>query len=202
MKTILPLLIILLTISCKSQNIVPYDSDQDIFTPNSGNYYKDTNNDFNIYEGEWKWENTINNSELIFIFEKEENISSSAGYTKDLLIGEYKFIENGVELANTLLYPNGSNTSGRDHKISGMNIMTKYVRPRCDECAENEKRVQTTIVHDNYDGVYANLVLRHFIENGIEKIKAIIYDGAWLSSDPDAPEDIDIPFGEYILIKQ
>jgi len=37
--------------SCKAQTIVPYDSDQEVLVPNSGDYYKDTNNEFDKYEG-------------------------------------------------------------------------------------------------------------------------------------------------------
>ncbi len=165
-------------------------------------YYKDVDNDFNIYEGEWKWEDSATNSELIFVFEKEENIESSGGYTKDLLVGEYKYVYNGLELANTLVFMDNPSIQGNNHKITGMNIMTKYNTPQCEECAENEKRLGLDIVHDNYTRVFGKLIIRHFIENGMEKLKVLVRDGAWLSQDPSAPDDIDIPFGEYVMVKQ
>jgi len=202
MKNLCTLFLLISLISCSAQNIVPYDSDARVFIPNSGDYYKDTNNDFNIYEGEWKWEDNGSNSELTFIFEKEVNISSSSGYNKDLLVGEYQYIENNSELANTLSRMNNPNIIGNEHKITGMNIITKYVKPHCLECEENEKRLKMDIEHDNYAYVWGTLVLQHYIEGGIEKLKVTVYDGTWLALDQNAPEDIDIPFGEYIMIKQ
>ncbi len=203
MKKLYILLLITPLLSCGAQTIVPYDSDESIFVPNSGDYYKDTNNDFNIYEGEWKWENIATNSELRFAFKKEVNIDDGINdYTYDLLVGEYIYIYNGLELANTLININNTNVQGNSHKITGVNFLTKYNTPQCDECTENEKRIDLTIQHDNYDGVFGKIILRYFVENGIEKLKVLVKDGAWLSQDPSAPDDIDIPFGEYIMVKQ
>ena len=189
-------------ISCSAQNIVPYDSDERFFVPNSGDYYKDTNNDFNIYEGEWKWENSSGDEELIFRLVKETNTHPDLDFSADLLVGEYKYVANNVEHANTLGAMNNPNIRGNYHKITGMNIMSKYVKPQCLECSEDEKRIGLNIEHDDYYGVNGNFVLRHFVENGLEKLKVTLYDGSWLPDDQNAPEDIDIPFGEYIMIKQ
>lgn len=196
------LLLSLIVSSCRAQTIIPYNSEQDIFVPNSGDYYKDTDNVFNTFEGEWKWENTATNSSLSIIFDKVENLDSGENFTYDLLIGEYRYIENGVELANTLSDIDNPDIIGENHKISGHEITTKYSKPECTECSVDEKRIRVIIEHDNYEGVYGWLLLRQFTEGGVEKIKAIIYDGSWLASDDSAPDDIDIPFGDYILIKQ
>ena len=202
MKKIITCIALVSLFSCKAQNIVAYDSDESFFKKNSGEYYKDTHNFFNTFEGEWKWVNTATNSSLTFIFKKEENLSSARGYTYDLLVGEYKYVENGNELANTLLLINNTNISGHLHKISGMIILKKRAKPECSECVENERRLQVSIDHQNDDRVQGNMVMRRFVENGVPKIKAIIYDGSKLSMNPNAPEYIVIPFGEYILTKQ
>jgi len=47
------LLILISLWSCKAQTVVSYDSDEDVFIKNSGDYYKDTSNEFNKYEGEY-----------------------------------------------------------------------------------------------------------------------------------------------------
>ncbi len=201
--TLYILLLITPLLSCGAQTIVPYDSDESVFVPNSGDYYKDINNDFNSYEGEWKWEDINTNSELIFIFEKETSIDDGVNqYTYDLLVGEYLYTYNGLELANTLPFMSNPNIIGDYHKITGVNLLTKYNTPQCNECAENEKRLSMDLEHDNYDGVEGKLILRHFVENGVEKLKVLVRDGAWFSSDPNAPDDIDIPFGEYVMVKQ
>jgi len=189
--------------SCKAQTIVPYDSDQDVFSPNSGAYYKDTNNEFNKYEGEWKWENALTNSEITFIFKKEVALDAGEdNFTYDLLVGEYRYVENGQEIVNTLSDIDAPNITGDLHNISGMLITKKYARPICNECTDDERRVSLIISHDEYDYIEAWLLLRYFVENGVEKIKVIISDGASVTTDPNAPEDIDIPLGEYIMVKQ
>lgn len=202
MKRIILSFVFLIMLSCKAQDIVPYGEGNRKFVKNSGNYYKDTNNLFNTYEGEWKWENSINNSELTFIFKKEENIQSNSGYSYDLLVGEYKYIENGNEVANTLANIKNPRIIGPHHKMSGSTIITKYNTPECTNCTQDEKRLKILLEHNNYNGIYAWVVLRRFEENGIQKIKATIIGGPNISSNPNTPDNIDIPFGEYILIKQ
>lgn len=191
-----------MSLSCKAQNIVPYDSDQDIYIPNSGDYYKDTNDFFNTFEGEWKWEDNANNSALTLILEKETAINDGSGYTYDLLIGEYQYIANGIELANTLDDLANPNIEDEQHNIQGINIITKYNHPQCTDCLETEKRLQVSIEHDEYEGIEGRLIMRFFVENGVDMIHLIVKDGPNLSIDPNAPDNIDIPFGEYILIKQ
>ena len=199
-KYIITSIIALSFITCKAQNIVPFDGQETIFIPNSGDYYKDTNNFFNLFEGEWKWENPLTNSSITIIFKKEVNMETSLGFHTDLLVGEYQYIENGQELANTLIDIN--QTLGVLHRISGVGIITKYNRPQCDECAEDERRLKVEIQHQNYPGVEGKLLLRYINENGVEKIEMLVSDGPALSLDNDAPTNIDIPFGEYVLIKQ
>lgn len=198
-RHIIILTVIITTLSCKAQ-IVSYDSDETYFIDNSGKYYKDVNNDFNLFVGEWKWEDNTTNSSLIFVFNKEEGINNNNGYIYDLLVGEYQYIENGEELANTLTSIN--TLIGREHKISGFITLTKYNHPQCDDCSEEERRMQVIIEHDDYEGVTGKLIMRYLVEDGIEKLHVIVKDGSWLASNPNAPNFIDIPFGSYILIKQ
>jgi len=200
-KLIFLLINILTVFSCKAQ-IIPYESNQNLYVRNSGEYYKDTNNVFNSFEGEWKWENTNTNSSLTLIFKKEIAINDGSGYTYDLLVGEYQYIENGVELANTLADIDNSNIIGHYHKISGIGTLTKYNYPQCNDCEEGERRMRVSIRHDQFDGVTGKLIMRYIVENDIEKLHVIVKDGPWLASDPNAPDFIDVPFGEYILVKQ
>jgi len=189
--------------SCKAQTIVPYDSDEDVYIRNSGDYYKDTNNEFNKYEGEWKWENAFTNSEITFVFKKEIQIQENEyNYTYHLLVGEYRYIENGQEVVNTLNDIDDPNIIGEFHNISGMEITTKYSRPICNECADDERRIRLIASHDEYREIQAWFLLRHFVENGVEKIKVIISDGPSITTNPNAPYDIDIPLGEYIMVNQ
>ena len=127
MKKIQTTLILLLVslLSCKAQNVVPLDSSEPIYINNSGDYYKDTNNLFNTFEGTWLWEDPATNCSLTVIFKKEENIDSGFGYTYDLLVGEYRYIENGVLLDDSLAAINDPSIIGEDHNITGTNIIKK-----------------------------------------------------------------------------
>lgn len=68
-----------------------------------GFYFKDINNDFNSFEGTWEY--TSGNTSLTISFRKRINVhqqSEISNYHLDALVGEYKYIENGIEKVNTL----------------------------------------------------------------------------------------------------
>ncbi|TRW23345.1 hypothetical protein FMM05_14220 [Flavobacterium zepuense] len=69
----------------------------------TGAYYKDLNNDLNRYVGTWKYTNGT--TSLTVTLQKkvmQHIINAPYGYYEDLVIGEYKYILNGVEKINTL----------------------------------------------------------------------------------------------------
>jgi len=201
MKKIILIITIISICSCKAQTIVPYYSEENIFVKNSGDYYKDVDNDFNPFIGTWKWEDGGNS--LTLILKKEENIFiESVGYFKDLLVGEYQYIEGGVELVNTLSNISNPTIIGRQHIISGMLIMSKYNRPTCEDCAESERRIKLNIKHPDSEYIYDDLILRYVNDIGGERIEAILFDGGSNVSNYDGePINIDVPFGNYSLIK-
>ena len=96
MKQIL-LLILFCTgiISCKAQTIiVPLGSEQDYeFT--SDYYKKDVNNELEKFTGTWKYTN--GSTEVIFKLKKEEQYQTTNNYYIDLLVGEYRYIENDID---------------------------------------------------------------------------------------------------------
>src|SRR5690606_26646642 len=64
----------------------------------SGTYYKDTNNVYNQFEGEWLWQS--GNNSLRIILQKKEQVSQQifgVSYYEDMLVGEYQYIKNGIE---------------------------------------------------------------------------------------------------------
>jgi hypothetical protein len=87
--------------NCKAQSpILP------LLSGDSGNivqgaYYKDLDNVFDKFVGSWKYTN--GSTSLIITFKKKTifyNIYDD--YYEDILVGEYKYIENGIEIVNTL----------------------------------------------------------------------------------------------------
>jgi hypothetical protein len=197
------LLIIILTsisfFTCKAQSIiVPLGSGMDL-KQHPSYYLKDVNNEFGKYVGEWKFDN--GSSVIVLKLKKEElyQTSPETNY-EDLLVGEYKYIENGLEIVNTLSDFDNSNVSGYDHKISG-GVYSRRLPNWCtDNSTTQEIKVELFIEHPNNDLVEGRLILRHIIDNGVEKLETCIYQESNLSYDTNAR--IPIPDGNYVFLKQ
>ncbi len=193
---------IVCTSACKAQTIIPmYDPPEDF--PEEP-YFKDLDNNLGTVEGTWVWRDT--NASLQIQLAKVEMILSSTGNYFDELIGEYKYIINGLEVVNTLpLVPNTENTS--THHIVGGVITTKNRGfPPCPECAEGTRFIRLIITDGNYPRLYGSMVFAHFVENGIEKLRMRILNthNDYVLTDPDydGPDVLAIPEGVYTFIKQ
>ncbi|MEX2349795.1 MAG: DUF6705 family protein, partial [Flavobacteriaceae bacterium] len=103
MKPIFFILLLIFTISCKAQTIVPLNTS--VFDSPSGIYYKkDLNNELNKFEGTWKYTN--GNTSFTMVLEKKLKVNILGKYYKDKIVGWYKYIENGQVIINTLLDTN------------------------------------------------------------------------------------------------
>ncbi len=201
MKKTLILITIASFLSCKAQTIVPlYGSDD--FDDNSNFYLKDVHDNFNKFEGRWKY--TENNISFTLLFKKELKVPTSSGLFVDYLLGEYQYVENGVEKVNTLNLIDSSSIQYYEHLITGSSLVDKNARPACDTCSINDRGVRLTIRHPDLNDVYSEMIVRHFTDNGVEKIRATLLGGGpgLIAPDRTDPVTIDIPDGEYILIKQ
>jgi hypothetical protein len=211
-KELFQVIIAIVTLSCKAQSPV-----LDLYESNYGSiqnaYYKDLNNLHDQYLGTWLYTNGT--TSLKVIFQKRDQIYIDHYYS-DYLIGEYQYIENGIEKVNTLNNINtnyGSNIGDvRKHNmISSGWIKHITKRPQCNECNANEGRLEMSIGEPalrEITGLTNNFVLRRFFDNGVEKLKV------WFVSDikqglvfdaNDNPVDVSgfsLPFGTYILTKQ
>ncbi len=102
-KQIILIITIIATISCKSQTVTldmaTYGTND---FNNSGEYLKDFDNNLDKFIGAWKWEE--GNSSFIIEFEKREMVSYQPyfNYYADIIIGKYKYVENGIEIVNNL----------------------------------------------------------------------------------------------------
>jgi len=111
MKKILYVLV-LITIACKAQSpvisMVDYENNNNLeLTENC--YLKDIGNKFAPFVGTWKW--TQGSSELTIIIEKLEMVyKPHSNYYSDELVGKYRYVENGIEITNTLNYTVSVNT--------------------------------------------------------------------------------------------
>src|SRR5690606_103459 len=124
--------------NCKAQSpIFPLD-DWDYGQANS--YYKDLNNKLNPFEGTWLYTN--GNTSLKIILEKRL-MQFNGDYYIDLIVGEYRYVENGVEKINTL--SDLSLDLGEDHSIYGYFIRETCKYVPVDDCVNGEIRLQLHI---------------------------------------------------------
>ncbi|TYB69037.1 hypothetical protein ES676_14430 [Bizionia saleffrena] len=163
-----------------------------------GAYYKDLNNEFNKFEGVWK--STDGNSELTIVLQKVEQLQVRNDY-RDYLIGEYKYIENEMELINTI--PPIQDINTETHNIGGGYIINSNVSIPCDDCTPNERRLDLYISDPERDYLSASIVLRYLEGSNPEQMTAtIISDGGGMIPNENSPTELRVPYGEYLMVKQ
>lgn len=171
-------LILVSFFSCKAQqNIVPiYNETGEIDNTYDSDYYKDVDNDLNPYVGIWKWEE--GNSSLEIIFNKITHFDEENGDASDLLVGEYKYIENGTVLVNSY-DPLMQNIPGEVPNIISSNNSIIFYRlrienkgfPPCPECSPDTRFLFLGIEEKTKPGVSGLIRMARFIEGSNEKIR-------------------------------
>ena len=136
-----------LSLSCKAQIIDRYDINTIIYQVD-GAYYKDVNNFRDQFVGTWVY--SQGTTSLTIIIQKRNNLhreTESRNNYIDVLVGEFKYVENGIEKINTL--NNINNNYGSDFKANWQHNLfgNMYLRrstsyPRCNECDSNERRME------------------------------------------------------------
>jgi hypothetical protein len=199
MKNILRIIaLFIITVSCKAQTPVIDIEDNQGYDV-KGAYYKDTKNQLNPFEGTYIYTNG-NTSLKIVLQKKTMSTFPSRKYYEDMIIGEYQYIENGVEKRNTLAKLNEKYTDFTNHSIDGSQLLVGTYRG-CNDCAANEKRLAAGLV-DYVAHALANIQLRRITVNGKAAIKLNLY---WEMRSKKEGEVLLKPFiapGDYILIKE
>lgn len=176
-------------------------------------YYKDINGFFNQYLGTWIYSTGNKTFKVVFVKKPMVYRTSFKNYYEDYLVGEFQYIENGVEKVNTLSNLGNSYSNIRDYNLYSVGTIKKNTYPLCPECTENEMRLLMRFNEPSrrniWSGISNNFVIRRFVENGQEKLKVqFVYTGSGLetlNSIDGASTDINsfnVPYGEYILTKQ
>jgi hypothetical protein len=197
MKKITIFILVLFKISTFSQT---FDISEAGLHRIEGAYYEDTDDNLNQFEGEWLYSN--GNTSLKFVLVKKV-YAHTVNYHEDILIGEYQYIEDGVEKVNTLnlldtVYPNQA-----QHRIAGSGLISNTSPPVCLDCLSNQKRIRLTI-RDPVNQRNGSMVARTKSENGQEKlIIKIRYQGLIYDESLGTPPSVfSLPGGTYTLIKQ
>jgi hypothetical protein len=212
------IILILINISCFSVNAQTFDiyDNQTEYGAINGAYYKDVTVFRDQFVGTWIYTN--GNTSLTLVFQKKNGLNHNNGiksFKEDVLVGEYKFIENGFTKVNTL--NNISTNYGTDyyqvrdnHFLFGDMAISKMIKPKCEDCQADEKRMSMTLGEPGYDGMGVSdntFVIRRFFENEVEKLKVWFINETQLAFINDdgsesSPVPYKLPVGEYILTKQ
>ncbi|WP_293894461.1 DUF6705 family protein [Flavobacterium sp.] len=199
-KTIYFALTILVT-SCYAQTDVINIIDKD-GTRNTDAYYQDQNNLLDSYEGTWVYTNGTTALKIVLIKKTQQY---NGKYYEDLIIGEYQYIENGVEKINTLSDINIEYNNQRKHHIIGNSIIRNTSKPPCPTCGVNEKRLRLGFTEVD-SGLFGRIIVRRITYNSqlaiSINIRAEGNSTPWIEGQPEPPNDFIVHSGDYILIKQ
>lgn len=195
------LLIFLVTISCKSQSVRNLEMEDYNFE--SGYYYKDINNRLNPFVGVWRY--TKGNTLLELSIQKKENyFFNSLNYSTDILLGEVKYIQNGIVKIDRVQNININNFSGSVHEnfsIVGKFIIPTTTSPYCVECSPFYKRIEINF----HDFLEPTLFFNSFIgltdEPGNNQLIFKIHKATSPIPDDGLPHEQTIPSGKYLLTK-
>ena len=112
MKKIFLIIIIFLGNLAKAQQTysITYNGNADIYQKN--NKIKDDVGTLDKFDGDWKWTSPTNPDTymIIRLFKiLDWNPNPSHNYFEDKVLGNYRYIENGIEITNTLNFTELSN---------------------------------------------------------------------------------------------
>lgn len=193
---------------CKAQSPVLslYD---DEYRAIEGAYYKDTHNDLNNYEGTWKYTNGTT-SLTITLQKKEMQVTSNASYTKsyyeDILVGGYKYVENGVEKINTIPQLSLTLSEATEYYIHG-NIIIRPDSQYCLNCGPNDRKILLMFSDPtcHIEGYDPEMFFERIDSGGVQKLKLRFRtsNGMLIEEGVTPPcTEYKVPFGTYTLIKQ
>ena len=140
MKKYILLALSIVYFSCKAQQTYPMNQDYSDYLINN-NYIKDTNNDLNKFVGVWKWTSPTNPStyfevHLIKVLNWKYP-SDKFKYYRDVIFGNYKYVENGIIVTNNLNRNNYNSTiygqtpiiiaDSRDSQFKNLSIIMRDI---------------------------------------------------------------------------
>lgn len=197
------ILLIIISTSLKSQSSI-IDIEEPGFGKPNGYYQKDTNNILDPFQGTYIYANGNTSFKIILTKMMMQPVAS---HYEDLIIGEYQYIENGVEKINTLSNLNiPYSDQYLKHAIAGNDVLWNNSREwKCPLCNPNEKRL-AVVLEDKISGRSADFLMRRTVINGQQVMQVMVQH---ISSDPivvgsnaPAQPEFTLPTDEFIMVKQ
>jgi len=100
MKLFQLLILFVICFACKAQTISL--TNVNWLTVPDGAYVKDTDGKLDVFLGTWKWTNGNDEFTVVFVKKLMYDGEGTNKYQKDIVMGGYRYINNGVEITNTL----------------------------------------------------------------------------------------------------
>ncbi|MGV7106168.1 DUF6705 family protein, partial [Flavobacterium sp. U410] len=173
----------------------------------NGAYYKDVDYYFDQFVGAWSY--TEGTTILKVSFVKREMMNVSNKYYEDCLVGEFQYIESGVEKTNTLSNLSNNYTSAYAYNMWSLSQMRKTSYPVCEECSTDEKRLGMSFTEpaNDDDCLQGFWTMRVVAEGGVQKLKVQFrletnYCGYKEDGTPSVARSFSVPFGDYTLIRE
>lgn len=189
---------VLFCMSCKAQTYNLYNSS---YGSVSGAYYQDSDGLLNPYVGEWTYEN--GSDTFIISLLKKKIFNASMNFYEDVIVGEYRYVQNNDEKVNTLSAINDTHDSKVDYNLYGNVLINNSRLPMCTNCSENEKRLELTFRESTRDALYgprAVLILKMSSAGGQPVIIATL-NKTYAADSSVVPElsNFSVPYGVYTL---
>ncbi|MGV7107277.1 DUF6705 family protein, partial [Flavobacterium sp. U410] len=173
----------------------------------AGAYYKDVDHYFDQFVGAWSY--TEGTTTLKVSFVKREMMDVYNEYYEDFLVGEFQYIENGVEKVNTLASLNNNYTGYNSYNVWSITRIRKTSYPVCEECSTDEKRLRMVFTEpaNDDDCLQGFWTMRVVVEGGVQKLKVQFrletnYCGYKEDGTPSVARSFSVPFGDYTLIRE
>jgi len=201
MKIIQILIFLLVSVfACKAQTVSL--TNVNWLTVPDGAYVKDTDGKLNAFLGTWKWTNGNDEFTVVFVKKLMYDGDGTRKFSQDKILGGYRYVNNGVEIANTLNFTtsfnvNDTSTFANFAKIiTGINDDLKSLRMQVGDAIKHKSLGGSfelidilTLPNGNYSATQAHWTLRE---------KEFIS----INGNPPLPEDgIGLP-DDIILTKQ
>ena len=201
MKNTIKFLFILCSFATFAQSPVVSMESWNGQTLTAGSYLKDNNNRQDPYIGTWRF--TQGNTSLTIVLRKYTMAFLGRTY-RDILAGEYQYIENGVEKINTLPNLDVNLPNKWSHNIRGGSPLASQAYPLCPDCNLDEKRMSLSL-YDPMRNLSARLTLRRINVNGVPALQMDLWgDGAIVSESDNIPEEdlyIHVKITKCVLLK-
>jgi len=201
-RNILLVILFIGIISCKAQTIVPIYGGSSV-EYNENYYLKDVNNDYDKYQGIWKYNG--GGLDLTITFFIKQMVQDSDGLYRDFLCGSFLFRSDGILLIEDILEEE-SNLDFYEYNLVLGRFIDRNFKPQCPSCPIDKLRPMGKIYHPEIEDVSAAIVLYYsvILEPFQETMKLTLWQNSPRIITPDRtdPYDFPIPDGDYIFVKQ